>query len=306
MTTPLIHIGLHRTGSTWFQTRALDGLDGRPVNAVPDRAESAKRIVLTRDIDFDATEVRAWLSDAFDRAAHEGSAPVLSNERFSGNPAGGWHDFEQNMQRLAEVVPDGRVLAVIREQGDLLRSIWLQQVRIGHPAGIEDFLRPPAPGDHRLPVVDPAFLRFDRMVAHLDEVFGPDRVLVLPYELLREDPATFLGRIESFSGIEFPAPDPGRVFAAPSLLEAGLQRWSNLLSSRSSLHRAPPFPSLEPTGRRLSAMVGRWASHGGEQRRRARVDAVIEARLAGLDLRGSNRRLSARIGLDLATMGWPT
>lgn len=304
---PLIHVGLHRTGSTWFQTRVLDGRDGRPMNAVPDRAECTDRIVLTRDLDFDVDATRRWLDDRFRDAATKGSAPVLSNERFSGNPAAGWHDFERTMARLAAVAPTARILMVVREQHDLARSIWLQQIRIGHPAGVEDFWRPAERGDHRLPVPDAGFLRFDRVVEHLDRVFGRERVLVLPYELLRRDARDLLARIEAFSGITLPSPpDDGPVFASPTTLEAAVLRRVNRLAVRSSLHRAPPWPGLEPTGRRIASIAGRCASAAGERRRRSRIDAVIERRLRHLDLKNSNRRLAARLEVDLEDLGWPT
>lgn len=307
MIAPLIHIGLHRTGSTWFQTRVLDGRDGRPVNAIPDRAASTARLVLARDLDFDLEKTRQWLDAQFRQASDSGSAPVLSNERLSGNPAAGWHDFEPTIARLAALAPTARILMVVREQHDLARSIWLQQIRIGHPAGVRDFWRPAASGDHRLPVPDPGFLRFDRVVAHLDRVIGRDRVLVLPYELLQRDTPAFLARIEAFSGIRFPPPpDDGPVFAAPSTLEAAVLRRVNRWSVRSSLNRAPAVPGLEAPGRRLARFAGRCATRAGERLRRTRIAAVIEDRLDGLDLAASNRRLASRLDIDLGELGWIT
>ncbi len=306
MTAPLIHLGLHRTGSTWFQTRVLDGCDGRPVNAVPDRAESTARLVLTRDLDFDADATRNWLDGRFREAIDSGSPPILSNERLSGNPAAGWHDFESTMTRLVAVAPTARILMVVREQHDLARSIWLQQVRIGHPAGVEDFWRPAAIGDHRLPVPDPGFLRFDRTVEHLDRVFGRDRVLVLPYELLRRDARAFLARITAFSDIPLAPPSNEEpVFAAPTTLEAAVLRRVNRWSVRSSLNRSPSWPGLESAGRRLAAIVGRRATRSGERRRHDRIARTIEDRLRGLDFAASNRRLADRLDIDLEELGWP-
>ena len=130
------------------------------------------RIVLPRDLDFDPTPTSTWLAEAFARSEAEGSPPVISNERFSGNPAAGWHDAERTAQRLHQVMPQARILLVVREQEDLLRSIWRQQIRIGSICSLEDFLRPLEIGDHRLPAFDPDFLRFDRYVGLLDDIFG--------------------------------------------------------------------------------------------------------------------------------------
>lgn len=307
MTRPLIHLGLHRTGSTWFQRHVLDGRDGRPTNTLADRAETTARIVLPREMDFDADGTRRWIRDRIARSADRDSPVIISNERFSGNPAAGWSDAERTVHRLAELIPEARVLLVVREQHALVRSIWLQQIRIGGISGIEDFLRPLDRGDHRLPAFDPRFLRFERFVDVLDRAFGGRNVLVLPFEGLRDDPGRHLGRIEEFSEIAFPPPaDVGPVFAAPSLLEAAVLRRVNLLAVRSSLHRAPPFPRLAGPGRRLARVAGRIATDSGEERRRARIDRSIRARLATLDLAASNRRLASRIGIDLGALGWTT
>jgi len=307
VTRPLIHLGLHRTGSTWFQQHVLDGRDGRPPGTLPDRAETTARIVLPRELDFDALATRRWMQEEIDRATNRGSPVVISNERFSGNPAAGWCDAERTVHRLADLVPDARILLVVREQHSLVRSIWLQQIRIGGISGIEDFLRPLDRGDHRLPAFDPRFLEFDRFVDLLDRVFGGQNVLALPFEGLCDDPVGHLERIEAFSEIPLPAPpETGPVFAAPSLLEAAALRRVNLLAVRSSLHRAPPFPRLAGPGRRLAHVLGRVATEAGENRRGRRIDRIIRSRLADLDLAASNRRLSSRLDMDLAGFGWTT
>ena len=51
---------------------------------------------------------------------------------------------------------------------------------------------------------------------------------------------------------------------------------------------------------------GRIATDSGEERRRARIDRSIRARLATLDLAASNRRLASRIDIDLGALGWTT
>lgn len=304
MTPPLIHLGLHRTGSSWFQSRVLDGCDGRPRNAI-EREESSRRLVLTRDMDFDAEAMRDWVGSHLEEATARDGHAVLSNERFSGNPSGGWFDAERVAERLAEVVPGARVLLVVREQRSWLRSIWLQYVRIGGVASIAGYLEPPVRGDHRLPVPDLGFARFDRYVDHLDGLFGRDRVLVLPYELLRRSPEAYLDRISNFSDIPLPAPSPGpAVYASPSTLECGVLRRINLLATRSSLNRGAPFPRLERAGRRLASAIGRFATRGGEARRLHRLHATVESLLDLPAIGESNRRLAARMEQPLAEFGY--
>jgi len=306
----LVHLGLHRTGSSWLQRRVFDGRDGRPMQVVPDRAESARRIVLPREDDFDAPGVRRWISERTRAVADAGGLPVLSNERFSGNPHSGWFDADRTFDRLAEVVETPRVLVVLRRQDDLIRSLYLQYVRIGGPASLAAYLQAPEPGDHRAPGFDPAFLRYDRLLAGLDRRFGRDRVLALPYDLLDRNPHAFLERIGAFAGRPFPAPEDARrrVYASPGFVEASCRRRLNLLCTRSSLHRAAPFPSRLASGpaellARLLAGMGTPILESTLARRAGRR---IETRLEALGgFRESNRRLAERLGEDLGAYGWP-
>lgn len=305
----LLHLGLHRTGSTWLQQRVFDGRDGRPTPMVPDRAESARRIVLAREEDFDADELRRWLAERVESVWRAGGVPVLSNERFSGNPHSGWFDAQRTFDRLAEVLPEAKVLLVLREQRDLVRSLWLQYVRIGGPASLRDYLRAPDPGDHRAPCFDPSFLRFDRLVESLDRRFGREQVLAIPYDRLRRDPRDFLARIGAFLGTEIPPPEhaEAKVYASPGFVAASLQRRVNLWCVRSTLHRAPPLPSprLARLSGVLASVAGRLASPLLESSRRRAAAALVEARLAEVPgLRESNARLAERIGEDLRGFGW--
>ena len=305
----LLHLGLHRTGSTWLQQRVFDGRDGRPTPMVPDRAESARRIVLAREEDFDADELRRWLAERVESVRRAGGVPVLSNERFSGNPHSGWFDAQRTFDRLAEVLPEAKVLLVLREQRDLVRSLWLQYVRIGGPASLRDYLRAPDPGDHRAPCFDPSFLRFDRLVESLDRRFGREQVLAIPYDRLRQDPRDFLARIGAFLGTEIPPPEhaEAKVYASPGFVVASLQRRVNLWCVRSTLHRAPPLPSprLARLSGVLASVAGRLASPLLESTRRRAAAALVEARLAEVPgLRESNARLAERIGEDLRGFGW--
>jgi hypothetical protein len=305
----LLHLGLHRTGSTWLQQRVFDGRDGRPTPMVPDRAESARRIVLAREEDFDADELRRWLAERVESVRRAGGVPVLSNERFSGNPHSGWFDAQRTFDRLAEVLPEAKVLLVLREQRDLVRSLWLQYVRIGGPASLRDYLRAPDPGDHRAPCFDPSFLRFDRLVESLDRRFGREQVLAIPYDRLRQDPRDFLARIGAFLGTEIPPPEhaEAKVYASPGFVTASLQRRVNLWCVRSTLHRAPPLPSprLARLSGVLASVAGRLASPLLESSRRRAAAALVEARLAEVPgLRESNARLAERIGEDLRGFGW--
>ena len=305
----LVHLGLHRTGSSWLQQRVFDGREGRPRQVVPDRAESARRIVLPREDDFRPEEVRRWIEARTGEVVAAGGVPVLSNERFSGNPHSGWFDAERTFARLAEVVEEPRVLVVLRRQDDLVRSLYLQYVRIGGPASLAAYLQPPEPGDHRAPGFDPAFLRYDLLLDRLDRTFGRERVLALTYDLLHRDPQAFLDRIGAMLGTRIPAPADARrrVYASPGFVEAACRRRLNFWCTPSSLHRAAPFRSraIAAPAELLARGVAAAATPILETPLARRAGRLVARRLEACGgFRDGNRRLAERIGEDLAALGW--
>lgn len=305
MRPPLLHIGLHRTGSTWIQKSVFNGEDGRPPLAVKDRIQLNDRIVAPRDEDFDPVRVREWLMEQTKDIEHP---TVLSSERFSGNPHSGWFDANRNLDRLQAVLPEARVLLVVREQRSLIQSLWLQYTRIGGTATLRQYLRAPSAGDFRAPVFDPAFLKFHHFVESLDQRFGPEQVLVLPFELLKEDPRSYLRLVAEHGGFELEAPRQIRPrYASPRHVDAHVRRWTNRLFNQSTLHLSPLLPSKigVRAGSSLGRLVGRITGRGLDSRLKMAAERIIEKQ--PFDWKGmseSNRRLSVRMNMDLARHGY--
>ncbi|MCH2161500.1 MAG: hypothetical protein MK085_06460 [Phycisphaerales bacterium] len=308
MTVPLIHIGLHRTGSTWLQKVIFNGEDGRPVLAVPNRIELNERLVVPRNEDFDAKDVREWIEEKFASFRASNRPLILSNERFSGNPHSGWFDTDRILDRLAEVLAGARILLVVREQKSLIRSLWLQYIRIGGTASLQQYLSGHEEGDYRAPVFDASFLRFHNLVASLDARFGQEKVLVLPFELLKKDAGDFLSRIQKFGEFTLQPPaDLRPEYAAPRQLTASLARWVNIFMNRSTLNRGAPLPSAigSRLGMTFAGGLGRLAGRPIENRLRRRSMARIAAQpFPWKEIAESNAILAGRMEFDLAEYGY--
>ncbi len=115
---------------------------------------------------------------------------------FSGTLA---HAQERACANLARLFPDAHVLIVTRGFRSIMLSSYSQYVRRGGTAGI-----------------DALFARggglqwqYDRIVALYRRAFG-ERVIVLPYELLVDDPAAFRDEIERRLGLDAFDFAPGR------------------------------------------------------------------------------------------------
>jgi hypothetical protein len=103
---------------------------------------------------------------------------------------------------LHEHYPDARVLIVTRGFAGIIRSLYSQYVKFGGSRDFEGFL-------HRYAYVLEQWLDVEYTVGLYRAAFG-DRLLVLPYEWLRDDTRGFIAAIEEFLEIEhFEEPIPG-------------------------------------------------------------------------------------------------
>lgn len=228
MTVHLIHVGYPKTGTTllqeWFTEHpqiehAPFGIAGhreaagfareaaRPTEAIRARVTSCEELVMPGPA-----------------AGHHGMRDLTPRET-----AG---DAERVCADLAALFPTAYALLVTRGFREMLFSSYSQLVRSAgtHVLGDE----PPVRVELR------GMWDYDGLVRTYEAAFG-DRLLVLPYELLRDDPCAFVSLIEQPLGLDH-HPPPDRV-VNPSLSGAEL-RWYPRLSAVAK--RAPLPARLKP------------------------------------------------------------
>lgn len=296
----LLHVGYHKTGTTFLQT----GLFRDPANGFTapwTSGEIRQALVAPTDFEFDP----ACASEAFaagrERAAAEGKVAVVSDERLSGSPHAGGYDTATIARRLAATFPGAPVLVGIREQRQAVLSLWKQYVRDGGGASLRSYLHPRNP--YELPQFRFSHLEYHHAVGLYRELFGLDRVLVLPFEVLASDPAGSHDRIAAFAGLPPPASPPGgEPYAALGALTLSLKRLFNRVFVRTSLSPSAPLYVKDHEHRfeRLDRWLPRAPSRVLERRLRAFVATVVGERYAR-----SNGATAALAGLDLASLGYP-
>jgi hypothetical protein len=310
MTTVLAHVGLHKTGSTWLQSRIFENPESGFVDiaSVIGRRELLDLFVRVSDLDFDASVAMGAVAPAVDRARAAGLVPVLSHERLSGYSPAGSFDRVLIADRIRQVFPDVKVLIVVREQVSLIDSMYGQYVTDGGSLGLSRFLRGAPARVGRMPGFDYDIYCFDNLVAGYRRLFGHDRVLALPFEGIQADMPRFLGAIAEFAGVDPWLPDVDEsVNARHPVPVQGLRRFVNRFAVRTELsptgmvhvrHTDELFRRLHPAFERI--IPSRW----DVRLRRRRIDRI--ARAVGDRYRVSNQRLAEMIDWDLEALGYPT
>jgi len=236
----LLHVGYHKTGSSWLQRelfgmrRAWDSGSAHPRMRQPgafvapwSQSDMTRQLVWDHPLSFDPERAREFFSAGIEQAIRASRIPVISHERLSGLPQIGGCDSKEMADRLVSVFPSARILIVIREQASMLVSLWKGYVQRGGIRSLERFVAQQAsPGN--LGYLG-RHLEYHHMIAYYQRLFGEESVLVLPFEFLAREPASFVAKLAGFS--ESPPPsniDYSRENRSLSSVAVAIKRFLNL------------------------------------------------------------------------------
>jgi hypothetical protein len=157
-----------------------------------------------------------------------------------------------------------------------------------------------------------AYYEYHRLIGYYYELFGAANVIVLPFELFREQPAEFVARVCRFTSVR-PAPDslaslPYAARENPGMgpLAVGVARRLHRLFARTEFSPAPllPLPGVtHATANALALRCERFAPSFLRRRADARARSAV-ASVVGDRYRASNDLTSRLIGIDLAHYGY--
>lgn len=198
----VFHIGHHKTGTTWLQTGYFR--EHPDIRLLCDPFAPAEDpflayLVGSNDRRFDAKRAAQLLEQISARAGEPpGLVHVVSAERLSGHPYSGGYDSYRLAERMHACAPDARVVCVLRNQVDMLTSVYKELIRDGYCGTPEQLF---ASRHWRGTSFDRDMYAYDLLVERYRQLFSPQQVLFLIHEDLERDPAAFLERLSGFLGV---------------------------------------------------------------------------------------------------------
>jgi len=191
----LIHIGYHKTGTTWLQERFFGRDPIFRVIATHPAIDAA--IVRPNSLDFDPAKALSDLGAGSNAAKASTGIPVMSSEILSGNPFTGARESHVIAHRLRAMFPDARVLITVRNQMAMLSSFYKQYVRFGGRLGHRDFFL--AKPEIEYYGFEARHLQYDRLIDLYAGLFPKGNVSVMLYEDFSRGPAAFCQQIADFA-----------------------------------------------------------------------------------------------------------
>lgn len=303
---PLVHIGYHKSGTTWLQQEVFGGSAPSFRLAWSQRAIT-DCFIAVNDLTFSEDVASQYLVKSRVGAA---DAPqgvdVLSHERLSGNPHSGGYDSRAIADRLRATIPRAKVLIVIRNQPAMILSCYKQYIHVGGTRSLQRYLAPPCRGRSRVPQFTLAFFEYHRLIAYYQSLFGHEHVLVLPFESLAVDASAFVERIALFAGAHLPQHvSTSRRNVSMSGLGVRLQRPLNFFFVRDTVNPSAPFDLPRVAGGLCRGVktLDRLFPRGLRSAADRPLLRTVASSTAGY-FAESNRRTAELTGLDLSAFGY--
>lgn len=196
----LIHIGYHKTATTWLQRALFVPEFG--YHPLMSHDEVFELISRPHDLVFDPAAAQDWIAQK-SAATPENCTPVISSEILSGNMFFGGRESASLAHRLHKIAPKARILVTIRAQERILPSVYMQYLLRGGTLPAEKFFSGKAALGYT--PFDPAHFEYHRLVGLYQTLFGADNVLVSTQEKLAKDRPGALEDIANFAGLTFNA-----------------------------------------------------------------------------------------------------
>lgn len=300
--TVLIHVGPHKTGTTWLQNALL--AEARGIVYEPDCEPSHRAFLHPPYGEFRVEVARSMFDEQLRRARDEEKPLVISDEALGGRPFGQRFLREIAAERIRLTFPEARILITIREQDAVILSMYSEYLRYGYSSSLRAFLEQETGSPNLLPTLDLAYYDWSRMMDLYSDLFSPEQVLALPMEWGLKDSGNYPAALERFLGMRLDIPEGVNVLRPerPSMSGWALQvlRYANRTRPQDTryLHGNGPF-APNSLAWRVDRATPNWARRRSKRRMRRIVREMI-----GETFAASNSALQDRIEFNLASLSY--
>ncbi len=193
-----VHIGLHKTATTYLQVdvfpdlKGITYIDGNDRSLLPWK----RRMYMQDPLVFDVQEARNEILGRM-----EGARSLLSTEALSGSPMGQYLDRDLILQKLKTMFPDARVIVGIRSQPDIIWSLYKNYVRKGGACRLDEMVDPYGAEIGR-DFIDLDTYKYGPYLDRISRLFGRDNLHIIVFEQLDIDRDGVLRRLLAFLGAE--------------------------------------------------------------------------------------------------------
>jgi hypothetical protein len=306
----LIHIGYHKTGTTFFQKVVFKN---HPNLRLIDRNEVQRVFLRVGSFSFNPAAAAKWFSGQMDQIHSEKDWLVISDEELSGNihtGGNGGYLAKEMAERLFSVLPDAHISIHIRNQYEMTESVYRQYVKKGGTFNIKKYLFNNDGFNHRFPQFSFEHFEYEKLIKYYISLFGKDNIHIFIYEEMRNNIDIFLERY--FLELQMPLvnniiqTDRKRVNERLSFISVFFARFTNRFYGLDPINRRVIFhtPLFNKVFRLVYKELDKMRYIKYLDRKRSLLNGEIRNYIKEHYAK-SNKELSDILGIDLSRYGYP-
>jgi hypothetical protein len=220
-----IHIGLHKTATTFLQDEIFPNLEGLHYTRKEDITELIREITIHDQTISNIDSIKDRLAATF-----SGDRNLISGESLSGNPFLQYINRTNTLDKLRSMFPNAKIIIGIRSQVGIIASMYKQYIKCGGVKTLSDLTAPP------MDIHQPAYeyfnlstFKYNALIKKIEDCFGRDNLYIYVYEDLIDNQARFLSGLLNFLGATLPTIKPQPKNISPSDSEICLMRIANMI-----------------------------------------------------------------------------
>ena len=196
-----IHVGLHKTATTFLQSEFFHLYSNELgyVNLRKDMREFLYYVLFCNDLDYDSQEATRLFLTKLKDANTINRKILLSDEQFCGSPWDNAVSRKRYFDRLNVIFPNAKYIIVLRNQEEMVRSLYLQYIKTGGSATWKEFL---SHKTHPLSFGLKSYLNYGAYINYMVKLVGIERVGCFFYEDMQKNTQIFLANIAKFAGFK--------------------------------------------------------------------------------------------------------
>lgn len=193
----IIHIGFPKTATTFLQRNVFPAID--KINYVDYKtcARIFPPLIYLDDLDYDHSEVEKIMEQYMKDETNLFSFEALCGAPFIYKGLG----RSRIAGRLKEL-GFGKIIITVREQVEVIDSIYRQYIVQGGVVKFKDFLNRDKKWDLYRRSFNLAYLNYSKLIDLYKAEFGKDNVLVLTHNELISDKRAYVSKIAEFIGVD--------------------------------------------------------------------------------------------------------
>lgn len=300
----LVHVGPHKTGTTWLQENIFTTAQGIVYD--PSFELSHRAFLNPYYGNFDPEAARAVYLPMLERARLERKPLVISDEALSGWPFGQRSTRQIVAERIQLTFPQARILITVREQDAVLLSMYSEYLRYGFSSSLPAFLNQETSNPNLQPLLDLTYYEWDRVLDMYSSIFGPQQVIAVPMEWGISKPENYISVLETFLDARLGTLESQKM---EKVARPALSGWSLSVLRRANMTRPHDTRHLHRPSRfspnSLAYQVDRFTPKGARKRSKQAMKDKIDQSV-GNKFTASNREFQKETNYDLAAFSYKT